>query len=147
MPRRRGRPTGSSTDDYIIGIMCGLLWLLGPSDARYLAALSHQVGQVPRGGTEASRIDRLARKIRSGNFRANTKEWRAGIRLIMRAGLFEMNPPPAPPVLSHYDISDCISLADVMDLPRHRGGPKPKRWVSIEDMMKLARCRRGPKPR
>ena len=87
MPRRRGRPTGSSTDDYIIGIMCGLLCLLGPSDARYLARWAIGSGVVPRGGTEASRVDRLARKIRSGNFRADTKEWRAGIRLIMRAGL------------------------------------------------------------
>ena len=78
MPRRRGRPAGSSTDDYAIGVMFGLLWLLGPSDARDLARLAIKLGQVPCGGTEASRVDRLARKISASNFRADTKEWRAG---------------------------------------------------------------------
>ena len=50
MPRRRGRPKGFETHDYIMGIMCGLVGVLGPLDARYLAALLIKLGQVPRGG-------------------------------------------------------------------------------------------------
>ena len=49
MTRRRGRPAGSSTDDYTIGVMCGLLWRLGPLDARYLARFAIEFGGVPAG--------------------------------------------------------------------------------------------------
>ena len=125
MPRRRGRPKGSTTDDYIIGYMCGLVGVLGPLDARYLADLVIKLGQVPLGGNDASRIDRLARKIHSGNFRAHTKECRNGIMLGME--IAARHPGWGP------------LLPDGFDTPEY--------GMSISDMIKLARRRRAPKPR
>ena len=120
MPRRRGRPKGSRTDDYITGFMCGLMWGLEPSPgrARDLARLVIKLGQVPRGGSDASRVDRLARKIRSHRFRTDTKEWRDGLMLDKWMYPNPQDPDPLPP--HYYNTSECISLADLMKL-----APKP----------------------
>ena len=139
MPRRRGRPAGSSTDDYIMGFMCGLIWLLGPSGgARELARLTIKLGQVPRGGSEASRVERLARKLLSHRFRYDTKEWRDGLMMVkwMNAQMAD-DPAWGPPLLDYYDTSECTSIADVMKLTPRRRGPNPK----------LPPRRGGPKPR
>jgi hypothetical protein len=124
MPRRRGRPKGSSTDDYIIGFMCGMLRLLGPSDARYLARIALMYGLVPRGGTRASRVDRLARKICTGNFRADTEEWWNGYMLVKQIDA-RLARPLKVPLLDYYDTSGCVSLKDVMRLAPRRRRPKP----------------------
>ena len=85
------RPKGSRTDDYIVGVMCGLLYIMGPSAATYLARLAIKIDQVPLGGTEDNRVDRLARKILSGNYRSDTKEFHDGFGL-MRALHNQMDP-------------------------------------------------------
>ena len=95
-------------------------------DARYLAALLIKLGQVPRGGSDVSRIDRLARKIHSGKFRANTKECRAGIVLGME--IAAQHPDWGPP------------LPDGFDTPEY--------GMPISNMIKLARrSRRAPRPK
>ena len=101
MTRRRGRPAGSSSDDYTIGVMCGLLWRLGPLDATSLARLAIKFGWVPRGGSDVSRIDRLARKINAGNFRMDTKEWRAGAD---SGHVAAPRPASGRPLLDYYDL-------------------------------------------
>ena len=121
MTRRRGRPPGSSSDDYTIGVMCGLLWRLGPLDARSLARLTIEFGWVPRGGSDTSRIDRLARKLNAGNFRADTKEWRAGATL---GTWLCLDPASGRPLLDYYDTSECVSIKDVIKLARRKRGPK-----------------------
>ena len=126
MTRRRGRPKGSRADDYIIGFMCGMLRLLGPSDARYLARIALMYGLVPRGGTNASRVERLARKICDGNFRADTKEWWNGYMLVKQINA-RLARPPKVPLLDYYDTSGCVSLKDVMRLAPRRRALKPKR--------------------
>jgi hypothetical protein len=115
MTRRRGRPSGSSTDNYIIGLMCGLLYELGPMSARDLARLVIKLGQVPRGGSETSRVERLARKIMAGDFRIDTKEWRDGIMMYkwMRS---QLSPSSGPPLMERFDTSECASIADAIRL-------------------------------
>ena len=111
-----GRPAGSKTDDYIIGFMCGLMWGLEPPTgrARALARLTIKLGQVPRRASEFTRVDRLARKIRSHQFRRGTKEWRDGFLLGKWMYPNPQDPDPVPMLL------ECISLADLMKL-----APKP----------------------
>ena len=77
------------------------------------------------GGSDVSRIDRLARKIHSGKFRADTKECRNGLRLGME--IAARHPDRGP------------LLPDGFDTPKY--------GISISDMIKLARRRRAPKPR
>ena len=125
MTRRRGRPKGSSTDDYIMGIMCGLVGVLGPLDARYLARLLIKLRQVPRGGSDVSRIDRLARKIHSGKFRANTKECRDGI--VWGMEIAAQHPDWGPPLPDGFDTPEYgMPISNMIKLARRSRAPKPK---------------------
>ena len=140
MTKLKRRPPGSKIDDRIIGFMCGLLMILGPQDARYLARLAIKFGQVPPGGTDVSRVSRLARKIHSGNYRTDTKEYRNGLMLAksIDAAAAARRPDWGPPLMDFYDTSECASISDAMKkLTPRRRGPNPK----------LRPRRGGPKPR
>jgi hypothetical protein len=86
--RRPGRPTGSTADDYALGMMWWCGHHIGILSARELARGAVESGRVPVKGAEETRVDRLARKYQAQLRKppaVPSREWLEGVRMAMSA--------------------------------------------------------------